>query len=162
MTLVDAFTSFKGNIPSRLLLVGDGPYRRELEERKDRRIIITGYRYGEALSALYASSDIFVFPSLTDTYGNVMQEAMASGLPVVAFDTEGPRSVVKHFETGLLVKEISARALGRAMEKVAVNGELAGCLAEGALEFALGRDWDQVNSVCLDLYDRISLKGQTH
>ncbi|MCS7279562.1 MAG: glycosyltransferase [Thermodesulfobacteriaceae bacterium] len=65
------------------VLVGDGPYRKTLEERKVPHIYFTGYLQGEELSQAYASSDIFLFPSETETYGLVVLEAMASGLPVI-------------------------------------------------------------------------------
>lgn len=69
----------------RLVMVGDGPERSSLEQRYP-EVIFAGVRHGEDLAAHYASADLFVFPSLTETFGNVTLEAMASGLPVVAFD----------------------------------------------------------------------------
>lgn len=69
----------------RLVMVGEGPERPMLEQRFP-EVIFTGVRHGEDLAAHYASADLFVFPSLTETFGNVTLEAMASGLPIVAFD----------------------------------------------------------------------------
>jgi glycosyltransferase involved in cell wall biosynthesis len=156
MMMIKAFDSLSGSVPVKLILVGDGPYRRELEKKGDPRMFLAGYRYGKELAALYASSDIFVFPSLTDTFGNVMQEAMACGLPVIAFDITGPRSVVRNFETGLLAGDVSEESLSTAMERVAANGDLRHVLAEGALEFARTREWDRVNSVCLKWYEKLA------
>jgi glycosyltransferase involved in cell wall biosynthesis len=68
----------------KLVLVGDGPYRQELESREIPNVIFLGYKSGKELQCIYASSDIFVFPSSSETYGNVILEAMASGLSVVA------------------------------------------------------------------------------
>ena len=68
----------------KLLIVGDGPSRKSLQEQNLKNIIFTGYKSGRLLQEIYASADIFVFPSRTETFGNVILEAMASGLPVVA------------------------------------------------------------------------------
>ena len=69
-----------------LVIVGDGPSRAELQRRLP-NAVFTGALTGEPLAAAYASADVFVFPSLTETFGNVVTEAMASGLAVCAFDT---------------------------------------------------------------------------
>jgi glycosyltransferase involved in cell wall biosynthesis len=159
MTMVNAFLSLNSPASAKLILVGDGPYRSDLEGMTDSRIVLTGYRYGEELAALYASSDVFLFPSLTDTFGNVSQEAMASGLPVVAFDVTGPRSVVRDFVTGILVKEQTEKALASVMKDVLANRDLRLSLSEGALEYARSRDWDHVNSVCLDWYKELYENG---
>jgi glycosyltransferase involved in cell wall biosynthesis len=156
MTMVRAFTSLNDKVPSKLVLVGDGPYREDLEKLSDPRIVLTGYRYGEDLAKLYASAEVFLFPSLTDTFGNVSQEAMASGLPVIAFDVTGPRSAVKNFQTGILVKVRTVKAFASAIYDVAKNGDLRLSLARGALEFARTRDWDHVNSVCLKWYEKLA------
>lgn len=90
--------------PAELVIVGDGPYRGEMErELRSLPVRFLGFRYGPELSAIYASSDIFVFPSLTDTLGQVVMEAQASGLPVIVGDIGGPKEVVRHGETGLIV-----------------------------------------------------------
>jgi glycosyltransferase involved in cell wall biosynthesis len=159
MAMVAAFTSLDAAVPSKLVLVGDGPYRETLERMENPRIVLTGYRYEEELARLYASADVFLFPSLTDTFGNVNQEAMASGLPVVAFDVTGPRSVVRNFETGLLVRDLSVSAFASAMRDVALNADLRLDLAENALMFARSREWDLVNAVCLEMYEKIVLNA---
>lgn len=85
-TLVEAFEALRQIQPRlRLVLVGDGPARAELQARLP-EAIFAGMRHGEDLAAHYASGDFFVFPSMTETFGNVTPEAMASGLPVLAYD----------------------------------------------------------------------------
>jgi glycosyltransferase involved in cell wall biosynthesis len=80
---------------ARLAIVGDGPSRAALEERfADTPTFFAGYLRGEALSCAYASADVFCFPSATETFGNVVTEAMASGLPVVAPHSGGPADLV--------------------------------------------------------------------
>ncbi len=87
-----------------LILVGDGPYRKQMEKRLGKRqVLFTGYLEGEALARAYASSDLFVFPSATDTFGNVVLEAQASGLPVIVTDQGGPKENVIAGKTGMIV-----------------------------------------------------------
>ena len=94
--------------PVRLVIVGDGPAVTEffsLLDKQGSRDVVTylGWLSGDELAAAYASSDVFVCPSVSETMGNVVVEAMAAGLPVVAFDSEGVRDSVLHNETGILV-----------------------------------------------------------
>jgi glycosyltransferase involved in cell wall biosynthesis len=88
---VEAFLRL--DVPGTKIVVGDGPARAELEARyPDARFL--GLRTGPELSEIYRSADVFVFPSRTDTFGNVMVEALASGLPVAAYPVTGPRDVL--------------------------------------------------------------------
>lgn len=86
----------------RLVLVGDGPERGRLE-RENPDLIFAGMRIGEDLAAHYASADLFLFPSVTETYGNVTVEAMASGLAVVAYDYAAAQQHIRHGDNGILV-----------------------------------------------------------
>jgi glycosyltransferase involved in cell wall biosynthesis len=86
----------------RLVLVGDGPERTRLA-RENPDVIFAGMRIGEDLAAHYASADIFLFPSVTETYGNVTVEAMASGLAVVAYDYAAAQQHIRHSQNGVLV-----------------------------------------------------------
>lgn len=87
-----------------LVVVGDGPYRpRMQEELAGCRAYFAGFRHGEELSTIYASSDLFIFPSTTDTLGQVVMESQASGLPVLVSDQGGPKEVVQHGTTGFVL-----------------------------------------------------------
>ncbi|MDR3603424.1 MAG: glycosyltransferase [Syntrophaceae bacterium] len=103
--LVNAFKKLiesKKNI--KLFIVGDGPYREEMEESlKGTPAIFTGYVQGEALAEIFASVDLFVFPSTTDTFGNVVLESQASGVPVIVTDKGGPQENIISGETGIVV-----------------------------------------------------------
>ncbi|MCA9279852.1 MAG: glycosyltransferase [Phycisphaeraceae bacterium] len=91
-------------IDAQLIVAGDGPYRQEMERRlagSDAQFV--GFISGEMLSRVYASSDVFVFPSVTDTLGQVVLEAQASGLPAVVTDQGGPSDVVSHNDTGYVL-----------------------------------------------------------
>ncbi|MBK1673374.1 glycoside hydrolase [Ectothiorhodospira shaposhnikovii] len=99
---VEAFRAMQSHQPrARFILVGDGPEAGELG-RLHPDLILVGSRTGEDLARHYASGDIFLFPSISDTFGNVVLEAMASGLAVVAFDYAAPREHLRHGESGLL------------------------------------------------------------
>ena len=91
-------------IRAELVIVGDGPYRAEMErELKGKDAAFLGFRHGEELSAIYASSNMFVFPSTTDTLGQVVMESQGSGLPVIVTDQGGPKEVVEHGRTGFVL-----------------------------------------------------------
>ena len=86
------------------IIVGDGPYREAMSrELSGRRAHFLGFRYGDELSALYASSDLFAFPSTTDTLGQVVMEAQGCGIPVLATDQGGPKEVIDDGVTGLIL-----------------------------------------------------------
>lgn len=90
----------------KLVFVGDGPARADLTahcEKHGYDALFTGHLSGPALAAAYASADVFAFPSFTETFGQVVLEALASGLPVVGLDAEGTRDLVAHGHTGLLL-----------------------------------------------------------
>jgi glycosyltransferase involved in cell wall biosynthesis len=98
------------DLPGTKIVVGDGPERAALE-RAYPAVRFTGYRFGEALAATLAACDVFVFPSRTDTFGVVMLEAMACGLPVAAYPVTGPADVVEPGVTGVLDRDLRRAAL---------------------------------------------------
>lgn len=106
---LDAFLSL--DLPGSKVIVGDGPQRASLEKRyPDVRFV--GTRIGEDLARAYASADVFVFPSRTDTFGNVLLEALASGLPVAAYPVMGPLDILGDSDAGILDEDLRAACLG--------------------------------------------------
>ncbi|MDZ8120194.1 glycosyltransferase [Pontiella agarivorans] len=102
-----------------LIVVGDGPQRDELQLKyNDPQIVFTGYLYGDELAEVYASADLFVFPSLTDTFGNVVLEAHASGLPAIVSNEGGPQEIVESHNSGLVVNARTPDELFEAMKRV--------------------------------------------
>ncbi len=94
-----------------LIVVGDGPYRAAMQRAlRDDDARFLGFRHGEELSRLYASSDLFVFPSTTDTLGQVVMESQASGLPVIVSDQGGPKEVVADGLTGFVLPALDTEA----------------------------------------------------
>lgn len=104
---IEAF--LKADLPGRKVLVGDGPQLPALR-RTYPDALFTGPKSDAELAQCYASADVFVFPSRTDTFGLVLLEAMASGLPVAAYPVTGPLDLVKHGETGVLNEDLGAAA----------------------------------------------------
>ena len=99
------------DLPGSKLVVGDGPAAGMLRRRYP-GATFAGYRHGEELAAFIAASDVFVFPSRTDTFGLVLLEAMACGIPVAAYPVTGPLDVVVPGVTGMLDEDLAAAALG--------------------------------------------------
>jgi glycosyltransferase involved in cell wall biosynthesis len=98
------------DLPGSKVIVGDGPARAALA-RKYPQAVFLGARQGEALAEVYAAADVFVFPSKTDTFGLVLLEALASGLPVAAFPVTGPRDVIGHEPVGVLNDDLRLACL---------------------------------------------------
>ena len=105
---LDAFLSLR--LPGSKVVVGDGPARADLQRAYPEAHFL-GIKEGEELAGIYASSDVFVFPSLTDTFGIVLLEAAASGLPVAAFPVQGPRDVFAGSDAGVLDEDLRSAAM---------------------------------------------------
>lgn len=105
---IEAFLGL--SLPGTKVVVGDGPARAQLERRYS-DVKFVGYQHGEALAAHVAAADVFVFPSRTDTFGLVLLEAMACGVPVAAYPVTGPIDVVRDNVTGALDEDLRAATL---------------------------------------------------
>jgi glycosyltransferase involved in cell wall biosynthesis/predicted metal-dependent phosphoesterase TrpH len=141
--LADAFLRAHARDPRlRLVLAGGGPEEEALRERLGERATFLGWLEGDALPRAYASADIFLFASSTDTFGQVILEAQASGLPVVAVAEGGPRTLIEDGRTGLL-RPADPEALADALCELAAAPALRGRLAKAALEEVRGRTWER-------------------
>lgn len=105
---LDAFLEL--DLPGTKVIVGDGPQRESLARRHP-GVVFTGARFGEELARTYASADVFVFPSRTDTFGNVILEALACGVPVAAYPVMGPRDILGEAPVGALDDDLRAACL---------------------------------------------------
>jgi glycosyltransferase involved in cell wall biosynthesis len=133
---VDAFLQL--DLPGSKIVVGDGPARAQLAKAYPDAVFL-GARHGEALAEVYSTSDVFVFPSLTDTFGLVLLEALASGLPVAAFPAPAPRDVIGEAPVGALDADLRRACLA------ALDRSREACRA-----YALTMTWRECARVFLD------------
>jgi glycosyltransferase involved in cell wall biosynthesis len=119
------------DLPGSKVVVGDGPMLPELKARYP-SVYFTGYLEGEALAHTIGSADVFAFPSRTDTFGLVMIEALASGIPVAAYDVPGPRDIITSEEVGAIGDDLRTSIM-RALT----------CQAKQCRSFALGFSWER-------------------
>ncbi len=124
-----------------LLLAGGGPEEAELRERLGERATFLGWLAGEELPRAYASADVFLFCSGTDTYGQVILEAAASGLPVVAVAAGGPATLIENRHTGLLCRPDADQIAGSLL-RLAASPELRRRLGDAAARAARQRSWE--------------------
>ena len=142
--LFAAFAAIRARRPdARLVVVSDGPLRRKLA-RQNPHVHFTGFLSRESLAVHYASADLFLYPSLTETFGNVTTEAMASGLPVVAFDYAAAARFIRHGENGWLVPFGDETAFINAAVHVATDPPLRYRLGPAARLTAESISWDYV------------------
>lgn len=135
-----AKTLLAESLPLRFLFVGDGPYSKQLK-RLLPDAIFTGYLTGETLATAYASADLFAFPSTTDTFGNVILEAQAAGLPCVVSDQGGPRDLVDDGRDGFVAAALDAGELAEAIRKLASSPDLRAAMAAASRAKVEDRDW---------------------
>lgn len=127
----------------RFVLVGDGPLRESLQARHP-EFRFTGFVPREELARHYASADIYIHASLTETFGNVLTEAMASGLAVAGFDYAAARQFIRQEVNGLIVPCAAPEALTNAAVALATNASLRDRLRAHARAALLAQSWDQV------------------
>lgn len=130
----------KEGLPVQLFVVGHGPYSEALAKSLP-EAFFTGYLRGKKLATAYASADIFVFPSTTDTFGNVILEAQASGLPVVVSDSGGPKELVAHKANGLITKSHNVEDFTGAIRTLVTNRAQRERMANSARESVTDRSW---------------------
>ncbi len=141
---VNAFRALQeacGN--ARFILVGDGPLAAELR-RDNPDFIFCGMRTGEDLARHYASGDLFLFPSVTETFGNVLLEAMASGLSVLAYDCAAAREHIRSYRNGVTVETGCEPAFLQAAITLATDPALLRTTRENARRHTLAHDWSDV------------------
>jgi glycosyltransferase involved in cell wall biosynthesis len=126
-------------LDAQLVVIGDGPYlarmKAQLAEQAAGSAIFAGFRHGKELSGLYANSDMFVFPSLTDTLGQVVMEAQASALPVIVANVGGPKEVVLHEKTGVVLPATPAEVWVEAIIKMVRDTERRKAMGRAAHEY---------------------------
>lgn len=158
---LDTLTGALKQVPHRIVIAGDGPDR-AVAERELPGAIFLGFQDGEDLAAAYASSDIFIFPSDSESFGNVTLEAMASGLPCVCADATGSRSLVVEGETGFLVHADSANGFAHAVNRLADNPDLRRRMGQAGRQRALTFGWDETLGRMLGYYRAVLSEKKTN
>jgi glycosyltransferase involved in cell wall biosynthesis len=141
---VEAFEQMRKKLPGlKFVLVGDGPERKKLEKQHP-EFIFCGMKRGEELAMHYASADVFLFASVTETFGNVVTEAMASGLPVLAYDYAAPACCIVEGSSGRKAKLGDKQAFLEAAEKLADERARWAEMGRAAREMTLTISWQAV------------------
>jgi len=142
---VDVVTRLReAGFPIRALIVGEGPARAGLEAQLPDDSVFTGYLEGEDLARAFACSDVFLFPSDTETFGNVTLEAMASGVPAVCADATGSATLVNHGTTGLLARPRDVDDFFEHTLRLVADAGLRASFGAAARQAAEPYDWDVV------------------
>ena len=155
MVLVKAWKQLNNKGRAKLVIVGDGPARAKLEQLLP-EAHFTGKLSGAPLFEAYASSDIFVFPSITETFGNVTVEAMASGLPAICAIAGGARDIVIPGKNGLLFDADKPIQLAQAIDELVTNPELRLQMSKAALESVKRFRWDTTVSAYERVYQDVA------
>jgi glycosyltransferase involved in cell wall biosynthesis len=141
---------------TRLALVGDGPARENLRKHfAGTNTVFMGYMTGEALAQAYASADIFVFPSALETFGLVVVEAMAAGLPVVASRVGGIPDIVAEGRTGFTFAADDIAALIRGVQQIAASRDCIREMGQAARTFAETQSWPAMMDEVIAHYTRL-------
>ncbi|WP_273128882.1 glycosyltransferase family 4 protein [Metabacillus sp. HB246100] len=135
------------------LIVGDGPSKEDMVKRARENITFAGYLNGSELAKVYAASDLFVFPSPTETFGNVVLEALASGTPVVGANSGGVKNIIKHDVNGILCEPKNVETFTRAITKLLTNETIRNEMQVEARQYALTQTWDCIFEGLLHDYE---------
>jgi phosphatidylinositol alpha 1,6-mannosyltransferase len=148
-------------VKHRVLVVGEGPARPWLEERLP-DAVYAGHLAGDDLARAVASADVLLNPSVTEAFGNVTLEAMASGLPVIAVNATGATNLVTHGVTGFLAEPGDYETIADELATYGRDPSIRQKHGQAGLKVAKGRDWDQINSAVLRTYNRVIERKKRH
>ncbi len=152
-------------VKHRVLIVGDGPARDWFEKRLPEDAVFAGFQGGADLGRAAAAMDVLFNPSVTETFGNVTLEAMAAGIPVVAADATGSRSLVTPHVTGELVRPGATHLFAEALAGFIQDTDRRHAAGTAGREASADYEWDKVNQALVDSYLRIErqrLRGILH
>lgn len=150
-----AYERLKSLCPNlKFVLVGDGPERAQIQNAHP-GLIFAGMKTGEDLARHYASGDFFLFPSITETFGNVVLEAMASGLAVLAYDYASPRTCIRHGENGWLAPFDDAEAFLRQSKRLLQERDRWHAIGRAARKTAERFSWDGILKTYLGHIERV-------
>ena len=156
-TLSEAYKKVKEKYRDKvsLIITGDGPYLEKFRNSLPADTIFTGFKKGKELSEIYASADIFVCPSSTETFGNVALEAMASGLPVIGADAGGLKEIITNKKNGLKFKAKEMNELAGCMNELLENETLRDSLKTNGINYSKGRSWNSIIESLMNIYENV-------
>jgi glycosyltransferase involved in cell wall biosynthesis len=141
-------------VAHKLLVVGEGPARAKFEAQVP-DAIFTGFLNGTMLATAFASADMLINPSITETFGNINIEAMASGIPVIAAQATGSQCIIDDGVTGRLLPHSDVMGFADALEQYLTDHDVRAAAGAAALEAAKAYDWDTINAAVLERYFEI-------
>ncbi|MCU9614155.1 glycosyltransferase family 1 protein [Caldibacillus lycopersici] len=147
---IDTLMKISSQLPDKIksqvhwLIVGDGPSKEEMMKNAPANMTFTGFLNGAELAQVYSGSDIFVFPSPTETFGNVVIESLASGTPVIGANSGGVKNLIKQSITGTLCEPKAVQQFIDAIILLIENHSLRNQWSLNAREFALSQSWDAI------------------
>ncbi|MDZ7806426.1 MAG: glycosyltransferase, partial [Gracilimonas sp.] len=133
------------------MVVGDGPAKEELQKLMP-EAVYTGFLNGDELATAYASSDVFMFPSHTETFGNVTLEAMSCGLPCLVANATGSRSLVEDSVNGFLAEPQDKEDFTNKLKAISESEDLRQEMGKNSREKALSYEWDEINGQLVQNY----------
>lgn len=143
------------------LVVGDGPLKTELEKVAPSNMTLTGFVEGTNLAQIYATADLFVFPSPTETFGNVVLESLACGTPVVGANAGGVKTIIQNGLTGLLCTEKDSVEFVHAITSLLAQEQKRKVMGENGKKYAKAQSWDSIFNNLLLEYDEV-LEEETY
>lgn len=126
------------------LIVGDGPLKQDLMKQGPSNMTFAGFRSGSELTEIYAASDLFVFPSSTETFGNVVLESLSCGTPVIGADAGGVRTILENGVTGILCPEKDIEAFSKAIASLLYDSSFRKEMGLAGRQYALLQSWDTI------------------
>lgn len=148
------------NVEYRLVFVGDGPMQKQIEKDAPDALLI-GHLDGDELSRAYASTDVFLFPSTTESFGNVVLEAAASGLPTIGSTEGGVGELIQQGETGFKTSPGDYRDFAEKLEMLLKNEGSRIYMSAAAVEFASKKSWEYINRRLLGQYEELITAGSS-
>ncbi|MDQ0160958.1 glycosyltransferase family 4 protein [Aeribacillus alveayuensis] len=139
----------------RWLIVGDGPLMTYMKEKASENVTFTGYLNGTELAKIYSTSDIFVFPSPTETFGNVVLEAIASGTPVIGANSGGVKNIIQHGKTGILCEPKNTEQFIDRITDLLTHHSMRIQMGHEARNYSLSQTWEQILDRLIKEYEEV-------
>lgn len=144
------------------LIVGDGPMKEKLEKEAPANMTFTGYLKGPQLAEVYSASDLFVFPSATETFGNVVLESLASGTPVVGANAGGVKSIIENGVTGRLCEPQNIQQFTDAVTTLLSSDSKRNQMGYEGRNYALTQKWGKIFDDVIGHYQQVIVANHGH